>query len=148
MMFKKELIMKNILSVNIIVQCVFSLIPFVIINILTKIFFQEMYLLDWFSRHGYCGLWLIVGIIAIFNFKLAFIISCSNSIAIVLGQIIGDVICEYNFSKITSDMSLEQQAQLYVHHGFTIWFLLLLLSVGGYFIITKMHSMKKRKAYQ
>lgn len=51
-----------------------------------------MYLLDWFSIYGYCGLWLIVGIIAIFNAKLAFIISCSNSIAIVLGQIITEMV--------------------------------------------------------
>ena len=55
-------------------HCAITLVPFIILFILTKVFFREVYLLEWLARHWYCGLWIVASVIAIFNFKLSLFI--------------------------------------------------------------------------
>ena len=128
-----------------ILQCVGTLLPFVVIFLLTKVFFEDVYLLEWLLRHWYCGLWLIAVVIAIFNFKLSLAISYSNIIAIVLGQFVGDAIQEYNISQITPDMSAEQQAHMHLHYGVPIWLFSLLLFVAIFLVI---YFIRKKKINQ
>jgi len=97
------------------------LIPFVALFVLTKLVFQELYLLEWMTRHWYLGLWAISFIVALFNQKWGYVLSLSNFISVVLGQFVGDYIKNQNISKVTSEMSNEQIAHLYHNPGFRIW---------------------------
>lgn len=115
-------------------RCAITLSPFIILFILTKVFFQEVYLFEWLARHWYCGLWIVAVIIAIFNFKFSLFISCSNILAAVLGQILGDIIRNYNIAMITPDMADEVQAQLHLHYGFHIWLISILMLVMIYLL--------------
>ena len=83
------------------------------------------------------GLWIVTGVIAIFDFKLSSFISYSNVIAIGLGQILGGAIQEYNISSITPDMNAEQRARLYLHPGFLIWICALILFVAVFLAVKR-----------
>ncbi len=126
-----------------ILRCLITLLPFVITYLVTKAFFEEVYLLEWLARHWYCGLWVIAIIIVFFNFKLSLVISYCNVIAIGLGQFVGDAIREYNISLITPDMSAEQQAHLHLHYGFPIWLLSLLLFMAVFVLVTYFQKKKR-----
>lgn len=124
-------------------RCAITLLPYIILFILTKMFFNEVYLLDWLARRWYYGLWIITAVLAVFNFKLSFFISCANIVAITLGQVIGDILQNYNISQITPDMTAEQQARLYLHYGVFIWIISLLVSVAMFALVT---YIRKKKA--
>lgn len=129
--------MKNASRNGIVLRCAVALLPFVALFLLTNAFFQNVYLLEWQARHWYCGLWIVTGVIAIFDFKLSSFISYSNVIAIGLGQILGDTIQKYNISSITPDMNAEQRARLYLHPGFHIWICALLLFAAVFLAVKR-----------
>ncbi len=91
---------------------------------------------------------IVTAIVAIFNYKLSLVISYFNIIAIGLGQFGGDVIREYNISRITQDMSAEQQAHLHLHYGVPIWLLSLLLFLAVFLLITYFQKKRKTKDNQ
>lgn len=128
---------------TILLRCAIVLLPFGILFLLTKVFFNDVYLLEWLTRHWYCGLWIVAAILVISNFKLSLVISYSNIIAIAAGQWIGDAIRDHNISQITNDMCAEQQAQLHIHYGIPIWLLTLLLFVGIFLFITYLQKKKE-----
>lgn len=124
-------------------RCLITMLPFVIIYTVTKVFFEDVYLLEWLARHWYCGLWIISIITVFFDFKLSLVVSYGNVIAIGLGQILGDAIRAYNIALITPDMSVDRQSYLHLHYGVLIWLFSLLFFVVVIVLIE--HSQKKTK---
>ena len=125
-------------------HCAITLVPFIILFILTKVFFREVYLLEWLARHWYWGLWSVASVIAIFNFKLSLFISSSNVLAAILGQTIGDAIRNYNIAQITPDMTAELQAHLHLHYGFHIWLISILVLVTMFFLYGYIRKRKNK----
>lgn len=113
------------------------LIPFAVLFVLTKLFFQELYLLEWMMRHWYLGLWAISVIVALFDPKWGYVISYSNFISVIIGQVVGDYIKNQNISKVTPKMTNEQIAHLYHNPGFRIWLLAFSLIVVIYAVAYK-----------
>lgn len=118
-------------------------IPFGVLFILTKLFFQEAYLLEWMMRHRYLGLWAISVILVLFNPKWGYVISLSNFISVVIGQVVGDYIRKQNISKIVPEMTNEQIAHLYLNPGFSIWIMLFFSFVIIYAAICAYRKRKK-----
>lgn len=130
-------VMRYDLKKGIVFRFAVTLFPFIALFLLTNIFFPDVYLLEWQARHWYCGLWIVTGVIAIFDVKLSSFISYSNVIAIGLGQILGDAIQKYNISSITPDMNGAQRARLYLHPGFLIWICALILFVAVFLAVKR-----------
>lgn len=126
-------------------RIVISLMPFVVLSVMTKVFFNDVYLPEWLVRHSYCGLWIVVMMIAPLHFRLSLFISLVNAASMILGQMIGDAMQSYNIAKITPDMSAEMQVQMHNHYGFVIWAGCLAVSVMLYLLW--FHIRKKSSEY-
>lgn len=122
------------------------LIPFAVLFVLTKLFFQELYLLEWMMRHRYIGLWAISVIVALFAPRWGYVISYSNFISVIIGQVVGNYIRNQNISKVTPEMTGQQRAHLYHNPGFEIWLLTFLLIVVIYAVACIITYIIKRRS--
>ena len=122
--------------------CAGCITPFIVLFILTKTTFPKAYLFEWMLRRHYLLIWLLAGIIAFVKPMVAGIISASDTVAIIVGQTLGDWLHARNIEKIEASMSEEQKAMLHIHPGFAIWLYsfvgLLILSMILYAVIKHM----------
>lgn len=62
-----------------------TIMPFVVLSVMTKVFFNVVYLPEWLICHSYCGLWIVVMMIAPLHFRLSLFISLVNAASMILG---------------------------------------------------------------
>lgn len=117
--------------------CVIALVPFAALYGLTALFFRYVYLLEWMSRRAYFGLWLVAGVVAFFRPRLAYAISVSNLLAVLVGQGLGDALRRANMAKITAGMGAEERAYLSLHQGVPIWLCTLALLLAVSLVVTR-----------
>ena len=89
------------------------LAPFAAMFGLTKLFFQDSYLLEWMLRHWYLGIWVIAAIMAWMNAQWGYALSYSYALAVVFGQVTGEFIRNCNIAKVTAEMTNQEIARLH-----------------------------------
>ncbi len=127
------------------INIVLLMLPFVVLYVLTDLFFEDIYLLEYMKHNHYCYLYLFV-LLDYFLFKnnrLVYFLSYGNVIAIILGQVIGDILQSINMAKITDGMSEEEVYRLSTHHGAFIWLIVMLLIIYMSYLLRKKERSKQ-----
>ena len=123
------------------------LAPFAAMFGLTKLFFQDSYLLEWMLRHWYLGIWVIAAITAWMNAKWGYALSYSYALAVVFGQVTGEFIRNCNIAKVTAEMTNQEIARLHHHPGFQLWmaaFALLMVLFGVFSLYQKSRKAQRK----
>ena len=128
---------------NKIIPSLICIAPFAILFALTKLWFPDVYMFDWMLRRWYLCLWAITAFVALFDAKWGYVISFSDIIAIIVGQVAGTIIRNNNISKVTPDMEAWQIARLHHHPGFEIWLVLFFALIIIYAVIRLIQKKKK-----
>lgn len=124
------------------------LAPFAAMFGLTKLFFQDSYLLEWMLRHWYLGIWVIAAITAWMNAKWGYALSYSYALAVVFGQVTGEFIRNCNIAKVTAEMTNQEIARLHHHPGFQLWmaaFALLMVLFGVFSLYQKSRKAQRKE---
>lgn len=109
---------------------IITIIVFLSLYLISKLFFSKSYLLEWTARHMYMGIWIIAIILLLFNkIKIGFSITIGNILGILIGQFLGDWIRHKNMLKTTTNTKPEIAYRLQHHLGVEIWILTLFLVV-------------------
>ena len=127
---------------------VISLLPFLILKAVTHFFLQDVYLFQWMYANRYCYLWVIVIGACLLQSKFAYVLAYSNGAAILLGQVIGNVVKAYHIAQITPDMSAQQEAMLREHRGVFTWLFLLLLTAAAYVFGRFFHNRRHKTGFE
>ncbi len=115
-----------------------SLLPFLMIYLLSKTIFNNYYLFEWTASHLYLYTWLIAIVLILSKkYSYALMLSLANFFAVFIGQFVGDYLKQLNMAKITTTNDAETIAHLSNHHGFEIYLSLILITMIGFFIIDK-----------
>lgn len=127
-----------------------QLISFVIIYILSRTVFSDIYLLEWTADKYYLYIWVPVLLFSLLRKTiLSLSLTIGNVIGILLGQILGDIIRDINMQKITETMKEEQKYLLMSHKGVFIWIFtilaFLLLGVIASFIYKRTQEVANNK---
>lgn len=121
------------------------LIPFIILYGISRLFFDDLYLFKWLSDRLYLCVWIVV-ILLVYNSKywIATSLTIGSIVGVLLGQFWGDFIRNNNIHSITSMMTQEERARLYLHPGVPLWIsTVLILTLIG--ISLEILYNKKRK---
>ncbi len=111
-------------------------LPFIIIYILSKIYFTEYYLFEWTTRHYYCYIWVLAFVLILFKKELySFALSISNVLGIVIGQFLGDFLRNQNMLAITSETDNETIYRLSQHKGVMIWIITMMITIAVVYVI-------------
>ncbi|MDO5718994.1 MAG: hypothetical protein Q4P34_08415 [Tissierellia bacterium] len=119
-------------------NCLITLLPFVVLYLLSKTVFDNIYLFNWTARNFYLFLWILAIAFAILGKMIyAKAISFGNIVGILIGQFFGDFLRNKNMAKITESMTEEQKYHLRSHKGVAIWLAIILISLILAYIITR-----------
>ena len=120
-------------------SAVIALIPFAIMHVLTITVFKGVYVFEWALKNHYAFLWIIIPVVTLFDIKWGAVLTVSNIICMIFGQVYGDYKYYKNVALITPDMDAEQVYHLSYHYGVFDWIysLLLIASVYGLFRIVR-----------
>ena len=124
------------------------LAPFAAMFGLTKLFFQDNYLLEWMLRHWYLGIWVIAAITGWMNAKWGYALSYSYALAVVFGQVTGEFIRNRNIAKVTAEMTNQEIVRLHHHPGFQLWmaaFALLMVLFGVFSLYQKSRKAQRKE---
>lgn len=128
-------------------RCAICLLPFAVLFVLTKLFFNDVFVLNWMMRNWYLFLWAIAAAAAFFSTKWGYVISFSFPMCVAVGQIVGDIVKARNIALITPDMDAEQEYLLSHHPGLEICLFTFLGIIVIYAIASAIYrGVKKRKA--
>ena len=116
---------------------------FLIVYIVSRQFFQDVYLPEWTRRNAYLYVWIAV---IFFDFLEKYFrsvsISVGNIVGIVVGQVAGDAIVRHNIQKIRPEMLPGKIEQLRSHPGVLIWICTILMF---YVVGTLLEKAKERR---
>ncbi len=125
---------------NKILSVLAALAPFAVLFGLTRLFFPDVYPLEWMLRHWYLGIWAIAAAAAWFDAKWGYVLSFSCTASMVFGQVAGDAIRKHNIAKITPEMTNQEIARMHGHPGLLLWlgaFALVIVLYGAFSVYRK-----------
>ena len=133
--------------VNRIIAALITLIPFVIMHILTITVFKGVYVFEWALENHYAYLWIIIPLVTLFDLKWGAVLSASNIACMIFGQVYGEYVHNKNVAMITSDITVEQVYYLLYLKGVFYWIdsLLLIAIAYGIFRIVRHIVIKHKK---
>ena len=130
------------------------LAPFAAMFGLTKLFFQDSYLLEWMLRHWYLGIWVIAAITAWMNAKWGYALSYSYALAVVFGQVTGEFIRNPEKGLVPCSI-IRPRSRLACrslpqgdHPGFQLWmaaFALLMVLFGVFSLYQKSRKAQRKE---
>lgn len=107
-----------------------QLLVFATTFILSKIFFQDVYLFEWASSRMFLYTWIVVIILTYLGkYNFSYAITISNTLGLFIGQYLGDWIIERNQSYVSTSMTNEEIYRLNTHHGVFIWIICIIISI-------------------
>ncbi len=114
------------------IYVVIEVLIFSAVFLLAYTVFNNEYLFGW-AIHNW-KFYLILSIIPLLLlfFKKQLVSVCMSIGVIVglfIGNYLGDLIRKFNMSRITEGMTNQEIARLHLNHGFSIWIVIILLSI-------------------
>lgn len=123
-----------------------QLASFMIIYILTRTVWSDIYLLEWTADELYLYIWVPIILLSLSKKTIiASALTIGNVFGILLGQLVGDAIRYSNMQKITDDMKEEQRYYLMSHKGVYIWIFTILIFLILGVIISSIMKRKQQK---
>lgn len=104
-----------------VVNAIIVELPFLILYKATIVWFDDAFLLSWMQRNHYCYIWFVLCLISAYRPKFAIATSYGNAAAIILAQILGDLILGNNTIRATPEDYLVPCHGNLSHHGISIW---------------------------
>ena len=104
-----------------VVNAILVLMPFMVLYRATELWFGDMYLFDFMKRSQYGLMWLALCLISVYRPRFSLFISYGDTAAIILAQILGDLILENNTIRATPEDYLTPGHGKLSHHGIGIW---------------------------
>ena len=98
-----------------VVNAILVLMPFMVLYRATELWFSDMYLFDFMKRSQYGLMWFALCLISVYRPRFSLFISYGDTAAIILAQILGDLILENNTIRATPEDYLTPG------HGIGIW---------------------------
>lgn len=119
---------KRMNTKELIVFTILQLASFVVIYILSRTIFLNIYVLRWTAHNYYLYIWMPVIILSLCERTIiSLFITIGNIIGNILGQLLGDLMQYINMQKITDTMTEEQKYMLMSHKGVYIWMLMIII---------------------
>ena len=118
------------------------------LQVMSMTVLKNAYMFEWMGRNCYCYTWVLVILLVLVDKTLvANFVTFGTLLGVVIGELLGNILWERNMSKITSDMSVEQQHYLSLHHGVLIFVITLLKFVAmGVILDIILRKYKQRMA--
>lgn len=113
-----------------ILAAVLTLAIYTALYLLSKTILADVYLFAWTAWNKYLYFWLVSLAFIIFQkYFIAFYITIGNIIAVLFGELLGDLIIYINTFRITPDMQPYTIERYTTHYGAFIWLALVLLAL-------------------
>lgn len=107
-----------------------QLSAFGILFLVSKLFFDSVYLFEWTARHNYLYVWIAAALFTFFGKEIIGIfITAGAVLGVPLGEIIGRVIININMTRITEDTGPQEYYYLTSHWGWFVWIVAILAGV-------------------
>lgn len=102
---------------------------YTVLYLLSRTILADVYLFDWTAHNKYLYFWLI-SLLFIFwkKYFVAFYITFGNLVAIIIGELLGDLIIFINSFRISPGLDPMLLSHYQTHYGVFIWLALVLIA--------------------
>lgn len=123
-----------------------QMIIFILTFVISRKYFNNVYVFEWTSHRYYLYIWLGVLILTHLDKKyISYAITLANVIGLFIGQYLGDYIQSINMAKITNNTDAENVYRLSTHYGVFIWIFCIVLAILIAIMIGFINRYKKTK---
>lgn len=123
-----------------------QMIIFILTFVISRKYFNNVYVFEWTSNRYYLYIWLGVLILTYLDKKyISYAITLANVIGLFIGQYLGDYIQSINMAKITNNTDAENVYRLSMHYGVFIWIFCIVLAILIAIMIGFINRYKKTK---
>ncbi|OLR64160.1 hypothetical protein [Peptoniphilus porci] len=122
--------MKLSITIDKLKHTIIQMFIFILTFVISRKYFNNVYVFEWTSHRYYLYLWLGVLILTYLDKKyISYAITLANVIGLFIGQYLGDYIQSINIAKITNNTDAENIYRLSKHYGVFIWIFSIMLAI-------------------